>query len=110
MSHDPIAAHLKASLAALERATLDAALLATARAIASAELVSTIVVSNPIVPSRCLLVWASFPIILCFVGFDKGHYVCDFPKPIRYASGYCRADAELLVDGSNRGGVWAFSS
>ena len=35
MSHDPVAAHLKQSLAALERATQDAALLATARAIAA---------------------------------------------------------------------------
>jgi D-sedoheptulose 7-phosphate isomerase len=35
LSHDPVAAHLKQSLAALERATQDAALLATARAIAA---------------------------------------------------------------------------
>jgi D-sedoheptulose 7-phosphate isomerase len=35
LSHDPVAAHLKQSLAALERAMQDAALLATARAIAA---------------------------------------------------------------------------
>jgi D-sedoheptulose 7-phosphate isomerase len=36
VSHDPIATHLEISLAALQRATHDAALLATARAIAAA--------------------------------------------------------------------------